>query len=55
MEETLPAFGVSFAKAFLPKIGHSKPSKIAEIWTFHMYLFACTKVIICESDMSPET
>ena len=31
MEETLPAFWVSFAKPFLPKIGHSKPSKIVEI------------------------
>ena len=54
MEETLPAFGVSFVKPFLPKIGLSNPSKIVEIWTFYMYLFACTEVIICESGMSPE-
>ena len=31
MEATLPAFQVSYAKPFLPKIGHSKPSKIVEI------------------------
>ena len=55
MEETLPVLGVSFAKPFLSKIGHSKASKIVEIWTFHTYLFVCMKVIICESDMSPQT
>ena len=54
MEETLPAFGVNFAKPFLPKIDYSEPSKIVEIWTFNMYLFVCTELIICESDMSPE-
>ena len=31
MEKTLTAFWGSFAKPFLPKIGHSKPSKIVEI------------------------
>ena len=30
VEETLPAFGVTFAKPFLLKIGYSKPSKIVE-------------------------
>ena len=55
MEETLPAFCVTFAKPFLPKIGQLKPSKIVEIWTFHMYLVAFMEVIICKPDMSPET
>ena len=30
VEETLPAFGVTFAKPFLLKIGYSKPCKIVE-------------------------
>ena len=55
MDKTLPPFGVTSAKPFPPKIGQLKPSKIVEIWTLHMYLFACTEVIICKPDMSPET
>ena len=31
MEETLPAFGVTSAKPFLPKKGQLKPSKL---WKF---------------------
>ena len=54
MEETLPAFRVTSAKPFPPKIGQLKPSKIVEIWTFHMHLFAFTEVIVCKPDMSPE-
>ena len=55
MEETLPAFWVTSTKPFLSKIGQLQPSKIVEICTFHMYLFALTEVIICKPDMSPET
>ena len=55
MEETLPAFGVTSAKPFQPKIGQLKPSKIVEIWTFHMYLFAFTEVTVCKPHMPPET
>ena len=55
MVETLPAYWVTSAKPFLPKIGQLKPSKIVEIWTFHMYLSAFMEVIICKPDMSPKT
>ena len=55
MDKTLPPFGVTSAKPFPPKIGQLKPSKIVEIWTFHMYLFAFMEVIVCKPDMSPET
>ena len=54
-EETLPAFGVTSAKPFPPKIGQFKPPKIVKIWTFHKYLFASTAVTVCKPDMSPET
>ena len=54
MEETLPAFAVTSAKPFPPKIGQLKPSKIVKIWTFTMYLFAFTAVKVCKPDMSPE-
>ena len=47
-------FGVNSAKPFPPKVGQLKPSKIVEIWTIHMYLFAFTEVIVCKPDMSPE-
>ena len=55
MDETLPLFGVTSVKPFPPKIGQWKHSKIVKIWTFHMYLFAFTEVIVCKPDMSPET
>ena len=51
MEESLPAFGVTSARPFLPKLGQLKSSKIVEIWTFHMYLFAFIEVIVCKPDM----
>ena len=54
MDETLPPFWVISAKPFPPKIRQLKPSKIVEIWTFHMYLFAFMEVIVCTHDMSPE-
>ena len=69
MEETFPAFGMSFAKGFLLKTGYSQPSKIVVFWTFHMSVFVnttnlvvnsdivlymCMEVISCKSDMSPE-
>ena len=69
MEETLPAFRVTFAKPFLLKIQYSKPSKISEIWTLHISVFVnmtniivksyavqymCMEVIICQSERSPE-
>ena len=69
MEESLPAFWVTFAKAFLPKIQYSKPSKIIEICTLHISVFVNLtniivksyavqymhmEVIICQSDRSPE-
>ena len=55
MDETLPTFWGYFCKALPTKIGQLKPSKIVEIWTFHVYLFAFTEVIVCKPDMSPET
>ena len=69
MEETIPAFGVTFAKPFLLKIQYSKPSIIIEIWTLHIsafvnmtniivksytVLYMCVEVIICQSDRLPE-
>ena len=69
MEETLPAFGVTFAKPFLLKIQYAKPSKIIEMWTLHISVFVnmtniivksytvqymCMEVIICQSERSPE-
>ena len=69
MEETLPAFGVTFAKPFLLKMQYSKPSKIIEIWALHISVFVsmtniivksyavqhmCMEVIICQSERSPE-
>ena len=68
MEETLLAFGVSFAKPFLLKTGYSKPSKIVIFWTFHISVFVnatdmvvksytvlymCVEVLICQSEKSP--
>ena len=55
MDKILPPFGVTSAKPFLPKLGQLKPSKIVEIWTFHMYLFVFTEIIVSKPDMSPET
>ena len=55
IEETFPVFGVTSAEPFPPKIGQLKNSKIVKFWTFHMYLFAFTEVIVCKPDMSPET
>ena len=55
MDETLPPFGVTSAKPFPPKIEQFKPSKIVQIWIFHMYLCAFMEVIICTPDMSAET
>ena len=54
MKKTLPPFGVTSAKPFPPKVGQLKPSKIVEIWTFHMYLFVFTEMIVSKPDMSPE-
>ena len=49
MEETLPAFGVSFAKPFLLKIQYAKPSKIIEMWTLHISVFFNVTNIIVKS------
>ena len=49
VEETLSAFGVSFAKAFLLKTGYSKPSKIVAFWTFHISVFVNTTAIVVNS------
>ena len=46
MEETLLAFGVSFAKPFLLKSGYSKPSKIVAFWTFHISEFVNTTAMV---------
>ena len=69
MEESLPAFWVTFEKPFLLKIQHSKPSKIIEICILHISVFVnmtnmlvisyavqymCMEVIICQSERSPE-
>ena len=54
MDKTLPPVGVTSAKPFPPKKGQLKPSKIVEIWTFHMYLLEFMEVIVCKPDMSPE-
>ena len=69
MEETIPAFGVTFAKPFLLKTQYSKPSKVIEIWTLHISVFVnmtniivksylvqymCMEVMICQSERSPE-
>ena len=49
VEETLPAFGVSFSKAFLLKTGYSQPSKIVAFWTFHISVFVNTTAIVVNS------
>ena len=69
MEESIPAFGVTFAKPFLLKKQYSKPSKIIEIWTLHISVFVnmtnitvkcytvpymCMRVMICQSERSSE-
>ena len=69
MEETFPAFTMSFAKPFLLKTGYSEPSKIVAYWTFYLSVFVnatnivvnsdtvcymCMEIIVCQSDMSPE-
>ena len=69
VEETLPTFGMSFAKPFLLKIVYSKCSKIVEFWTFYSSVFVNmtnivvksytvlhmgVEAIICQSEMSPE-
>ena len=69
MEETLPAFGVTFAKPLPLKIQYSTPSKIIEIWTLHISVFVnminiivknytvlhmCMEVMICQYERSPE-
>ena len=41
VEQTLQAFGVSFAKPFLLKIAYSEPSKMIEIWSCH-FLCSCS-------------
>ena len=48
--ETLPAFGVTFTKPFLLKIGDSKPSKIVEFWTFYMSVFVDITNMVLNSD-----
>ena len=50
VEKTLPAFGVTFTKHFLLKIGYSKPSKIVGFWTFHMSVFVSTTNMVVNSD-----
>ena len=50
MEETLPAFGVTFTKPFLIKIGYPKPSKIVEFWTFHISVFVNMTNMVVSSD-----
>ena len=50
VEETLPAFGVTFTKPFLIKIGYSKPSKIVKFWTFHMSVFGNMTDMVVNSD-----
>ena len=50
VEETLPAFGVTFAKPFLHKIGYSKPFKIVKFWTFHMSVFVNMTNTVVNSD-----
>ena len=69
VEETLPHFGVNFAKPFILKIEYSKPSKIIEIWKCYIsvcinmtniivkndtVVYMCMEAIICHSQMSPE-
>ena len=49
MEESLPAFWVTFAKHFLLKIQYSKPSKIIEIWILHISVFVNMTNIIVKS------
>ena len=49
MEETLPAFGVTFEKPFLLKMQYFKPSKIIEIWTLHISVFVNMTNIIVKS------
>ena len=64
-----PAVWVYFAKSFLLKMGYSKPSKIVEFWTFHIYVFGnttnilvisytvlymCMEVLIGQSERSPK-
>ena len=36
MDQTLPSFGVTSVKPLPPNIGQLKPSKIVNMWTFHM-------------------
>ena len=50
VDETLPAFGVTFTKPFLLKIGYSKPSKIVECGTFHMSVFVNMTNMVLNSD-----
>ena len=69
MDENLPAFWVTFAKVFLPKIQYSKSSKIIEVCTLHISVFVNmtniivnsyavqymhVEAIICQSKRSPE-
>ena len=49
MEETLPAFGVTFVKLFLLKIKYAKPSKIIKMWTLHISVFVNMTNIIVKS------
>ena len=49
MEESFPAFWVTFAKAFLHKIQYSKHSKIIEICTLHISVFVNMTNIIVKS------
>ena len=68
VEETLPAFGLSFAKPFLVQMGYSQPSKILTFHIFHIsalvnttamvvksyiVLYMCVEVISCQADRSP--
>ena len=46
VEETLPTFGVSFAKPFLPKMGYILTSKIVAFWTSHISVFVNTTTMI---------
>ena len=46
MKETLPAFGVSFAKPFLLKMGYSSPSKIVAFQTYPISVFVNTTAMV---------
>ena len=54
IDKPLPACSMTSGKPFPPNKGQLKPSKIVEIWTFHMYLLEFMEIIVCKLDMSPK-